>query len=77
MTLELNDMATRLLQAEAATNNQTPNELVSQIVVRVLQMKHHDSKFGEFMGLWSKEDAAEFENAIAPFNQIDEELWHD
>jgi hypothetical protein len=40
-------------------------------------MKLHDSKFGEFMGLWSKEDAAEFDQAIAPLNQIDEELWRD
>jgi hypothetical protein len=77
MTLELNDTATRLLQAEAALGNQNPDELASQIVVRVLQMKLHDSKFGEFMGLWSKEDAAEFEQAIAPLNQIDEELWRD
>jgi hypothetical protein len=30
---------------------------------------------GRLAGSWDEEDAPEFEQAIAPFERVDEELW--
>jgi hypothetical protein len=33
------------------------------------------STLDEFFGTWTPEEAAEFESAVTPFEQIDEEMW--
>lgn len=35
----------------------------------------HSNGLARFAGTWTAEDLAEFEAAIAPMEQIDEELW--
>lgn len=52
--------------------NQTVIELLSQSLGVGLR---RSNGLGALAGTWSPEEAADFEQAVAPFEAIDEELW--
>lgn len=54
------------------------NKVIKRLLRKALgleETKPARQDFSAFCGLWSEEEAMLFEEAIRPFEQIDEELW--
>lgn len=69
----------RRLREEAAAKglslNQTLQKLLSASVGIDKAQTDHSKDFIEFFGVWSEEEAAEFEAATADFDRIDPKDW--
>ena len=69
----------RRLREEAATKgvslNQTLQKLLAASVGLDKMPVDHSKDFLEFFGVWSEEEAAEFDAATADFERIDPEDW--
>ena len=67
------------LQKKAYDQGQSLNITIKQLLRKSLgldESKKTDShRFDEFVGTWSKEEANEFEKAIADLEQVDKEEW--
>lgn len=66
------------LQAQAATAGISLNKLIKSIIRAAVGLSKPSAKpsnFSEFVGTWTKEEAAEFDRITA--RKIDSELWQD
>jgi hypothetical protein len=78
MTLEISEKTMKLLQEEAQRRNTDPNTLASELILQGLQQYlESEPGFEVFSGLWSAEDADEFNAATQAFSKIDEEQWRE
>lgn len=74
----LDEATAAKLAEEAQRRGLTPEELAAELIQLSLQpprKKYRDAS--RLAGTWTKEEAREFEEAVAPFGQIDEELWRE
>ena len=73
------EAATRLEQRarlERMSINKTAKKLLREALgVGDPALRDHRDDFVEFLGTWSDEEAAEFDEAVRVFDEIDEEAW--
>lgn len=78
-TLTVRDVPPDLAEAlerEKRRRGKSLNRTVLELLSQGLGVKKARSNgLGRLAGDWSEEDLREFEEAVAPFEQIDEELW--
>jgi hypothetical protein len=68
----------RALQAEKRRRGTSLNQTVLDLLRHGLGVDADDGRsngLGELAGTWSDAELAEFEEATAVFEQVDEELW--
>ncbi len=68
----------RELERERKRRNLSLNKTVLVLLHQALGMEPgavRSNGLRKLAGTWSPADAAEFDRAVAPFEQIDEELW--
>lgn len=79
MTLTLTNIPielSRALEAETRKLGQSLEQAAIEVLRRGLGMQPAPaSSLGRFSGLWSAEEHAEFEQSVAGFEAIDEDLW--
>lgn len=64
------------LEREKRRRGRSLNQTVIDLLGQSLGVGGSRSNgLGRLAGSWDEKDAREFEQAIAPFEQIDEELW--
>jgi plasmid stability protein len=64
------------LEREKRRRGRSLNQTVIELLGQSLGVeKSRSNGLGRLAGSWSDEDLREFEGAVAPFEQIDEELW--
>lgn len=72
----LDDETTRLLEEEALRRQLSPPELAATLIRESLRpRKRRNAR--HLAGTWSEEEAREFAQAIAPFEQVDPDLWRE
>lgn len=64
-------------QADGMSLNQTIKNILSQSILARKNQKKQKGAYDKFFGVWSKEEAEEFDKAInaAGFEKIDKEDW--
>lgn len=68
----------RALKAEARRRGVSLNQTVKDLLARALGLEggvRYDNGLGALAGSWSAGDLAEFEQATAGFEAVDDELW--
>ena len=61
---------------ERMSINKTAKKLLREALgVGDPALRDHRDDFVEFLGTWTEEEAAEFEEAVRVFNEIDAEAW--
>lgn len=68
----------RELERERKRRNLSLNQTVLLLLHQALGIEPgavRSNGLRKLAGTWSQKDAAEFDRAVAPFEQIDEELW--
>ena len=68
----------KALEAEARRRRCSVNQTVLEILGAGLGLsgdRGYDNGLGALAGTWTDKEAAELEAAMAPFEQVDEELW--
>ncbi len=68
----------RELTREKARRGESLNQLAIDLLKQALGIgdeRRRSNGLAELAGSWTAEDLDEFEQAIAPFEQVDEELW--
>jgi len=64
------------LEREKRRRGRSLNQTVIELLGQSLGVeKSRSNGLGRLAGGWSDEDLRRFEGAVAPFEQIDEELW--
>jgi kynureninase len=64
------------LEREKRRRGRSLNQTVIDLLGQSLGVeKSRSNGLGRLAGSWSEGDFREFEHAVAPFEQIDEELW--
>ena len=71
MTLEISDKTMQILQAEAQRQHTSPESLVESLIQRNLLVKKRDAS--HLAGTWTDEQVKEFEEAVAPLQEVVEE----
>lgn len=68
----------RALEEEKRRRGTSLNQTVKDLLASVLGVgsRRPDNGLGRHGGTWSADELAEFERAVEPFEQVDEELWH-
>jgi hypothetical protein len=72
------DDVARLLARETRETGRSLNQTVIDLLRRALGLgpgAQYDNGLRDLAGGWSENDAAEFENATRPFEDVDEEMW--
>lgn len=77
---KLDDEASELLEQRARREGTSVNKLAKRLLRKALgleeqQMVDYRSDFLDLFGTWSKEEAAEFDRAVAEFEVVDEADW--
>ena len=73
------DAVERAIRRRAAEEHKSINRTVNELLQKALGIEPLSQKrrdFSALSGSWEAEEAAEFERSIAPFEQIDDEVWH-
>ena len=68
----------RALEREAARRDASLNQTVLDLLRQALGVEHgsvRSNGLKKLAGTWSDAEHAKFEADVAPFEQIDEELW--
>ena len=68
----------RALDRERRRAGRSLNATVIDLLRRALGLgagRRYDNGLARLAGSWSDADLAEFEAAVAPFEEIDEDLW--
>lgn len=68
----------KALEAEARRRRCSVNQTVLEILEQGLGLSGaagFDNGLGKLAGTWTEDEAKAFEASIAPFEQVDEELW--
>jgi len=64
------------LEREKRRRGRSLNQTVIDLLGQSLGVeKGRSNGLGRLAGSWNEKDLTEFEHAVAPFEQIDEELW--
>lgn len=64
------------LEREKRRRGRSLNQTVIDLLGQSLGVeKSRSNGLGRLAGSWGEDELAEFERAVAPFEQIDEELW--
>jgi plasmid stability protein len=64
------------LEREKRRRGRSLNQTVIDLLGQSLGVeKSRSNGLGRLAGNWGEEDFSEFERAVAPFEQVDEELW--
>lgn len=64
------------LEREKRRRGRSLNQTVIDLLGQSLGVEGSRSNgLGRLAGSWGEDDFSEFERAVAPFEQIDEELW--
>ena len=74
----VDDRLARALEREKKRRGTSLNETVLELLARSLGVdvgEKRSNGLRKLAGTWSKEEHRAFEEAVAPFEQIDEELW--
>jgi hypothetical protein len=76
----LDDAVARLIgeraKAERRSLNRTIKSLLEEALgVRPRDTARHAKDFAEFLGVWSKSDAAAFDHATADLRRVEPEEW--
>ena len=69
-----------LIKSRARENGQSINRTIKKILEEALGVRPRDREgnrgvFEEFLGIWSEQERAEFEERTADLRAIDEEDW--
>ena len=73
---ELADRIKRLAKAEGTSVTGTVRRLLQEALgMKPRPRGRHREQFEPFLGVWSKEEAEAFRQAIADFEQVHEEDW--
>lgn len=76
---KLDDATEARLVARAREEGVSLNQLVKRLLRESLGVNgaapDHRGDFAGFCGRWSEQEAAEFDQAVASFDEIDEEVW--
>ena len=68
----------KAIEKIAKSTGLSQNKVIKRLLRKslgMLETQEQKADFSEFSGLWSEEEAREFEKTIKIFDQIDEELW--
>jgi hypothetical protein len=71
MTLEISQKTQQLLQVEAARQHTSPEQLAELLIKIGLLVKKRD--LSHLAGTWTEEEYREFEELVAPLNEVVEE----
>ncbi len=78
----LNPAVVEQLSAEARRQGKSASELAGELIERAVapiqserQPTSKPRDIGHLAGTWTREEADEFDRAVATFGQVDEELW--
>ena len=69
---------TKAIEAMADSTGLSQNKLVKKLLRKALGLeapRKPRADFSAFCGVWTKEEAAEFEETMKDFEQIDKDLW--
>lgn len=72
------DLANAIEQL-SAQSGLSQNKLVKRLLRSALGLDspvEPPNDFERFCGIWSEEDALDFDTSMQQFDEIDEELWH-
>lgn len=62
----------------AQTEGESPGKIIKKLLRTALNIpegKKPRRDVSKFCGIWNKEEAEEFDEAVKIFEQIDEEIW--
>jgi hypothetical protein len=71
MTLEISQKTQQMLQAEAKKQHTSPDRLAERFIKRALLVRQRDSS--HLAGTWSEEEVKEFEEIVAPLQEVVED----
>lgn len=77
---DLDESLAALIRAKAKADGESMNRTIKRLLeealgIKVTPPRKHRNDFEKFCGIWSKEEAAEFEEAIADLERVDPEDW--
>jgi hypothetical protein len=78
LTLDLPTEVAEALEGEGRRSGKSLGEIVVRLLREALKVERSGIQrngLAHLAGTWTEEEHAEFEAAIAPMEQIDEELW--
>jgi len=78
---DMDEASAKWIREEAQRRGVSRETLILELIRRGISMERNSSQLGAYhdldslAGTWSDEQATEFLNAIADFEQVDEKLW--
>jgi hypothetical protein len=76
---DLDDQLAHVLEARAKQEHLSLNKTVKKLLTEALGLRPYEKvpeeSFGEFTGVWTAEERAEFDKTAAEHRRIDEEQW--
>jgi plasmid stability protein len=63
------------LRERARIEGRSLSKVASDLLAESLGLKEGRRDLGRFAGAWSAEEAEEFDRAMAPFEDVDDEVW--
>ena len=72
---EIEARLVELAEREGQSLNQTVKQLLREKLGAGDAAPDHRADFEEFCGAWTAKDKREFDRAVAPFSEIDPEIW--
>ena len=74
----VDEALSKALVAEARRRRSSLNQTVLELLAQGLGLSRaapFDNGLGTLAGTWTDDEAEEFEASMAPFEEVDEELW--
>jgi len=76
---KIDDSTEEVLVARAKKEGVSLNQLIKRLLRESLGVSEkapsHREDFAQFCGQWSKKETKEFDEAVAFFDEVDEEVW--
>jgi len=76
---KLDDELEKVIVAKARERGVSQNQLIKELLRNALGLedikRDHRADFEEFLGIWTDEDVAAFEERTASFREVDEAEW--
>ena len=68
----------QVIQRLARSEGESPGKVINKLLRKALNIDEQEKPkrdVSKFYGIWTKEEAKEFDEAVRIFEQIDEEMW--
>jgi len=69
----------KAIEQLAFSSGLSQNKTIKKLLRKALGLDENSDKrpdFSEFCGIWTEDEAAQFDEGLKEFEKIDESLWH-